>query len=186
MKKRITKSHLEAAIQELVEYAKEMDIDFSKFSKTPKKINSFDEFMFDKKLDEVLEKLTKEEDFYYYQIDKIVFDKKYEEHYLSSGLLLEWQQYKKIPRTNLVYRYDKGNTNTKTQDHIEVYQDKTKLYAINKDGTKHDGSKARLGSKEIKFLKNMGFTPPLNGILEWIQLDMKKDYVAIDFELLFG
>ena len=93
-----------------------------------------------------------------------------------------------IPKTNLYYRYDKGKGGPGKEDHIHVYLGKTKnqVYAINISGKAHDGSKARLGNKEIKVLKKIGFTPPANGILEWITLDTNNDYAAYDIQLLFG
>lgn len=187
MGKKFTKRQLKTAIQELVQYVEDMDIDISSFNSKPGRLKSFDEFIFDQKLDEVLDKLSKGDDYeyQYYQIDKIIIDKADEDDYLNKGFILEWQQYKKIPKTNLTYRYDTANTNIKTKDHIHVYQKNNQLYAINKDGTPHDSLKARLGSKEIKFLKSIGFTPPNDGILEWIILDNHKEYVELNNDLLF-
>ena len=187
MSKKITKRQLKAAIQELAQYARDMDIDISSLGSRPGRLKSFDEFIFDQKLDEILERLANGDDFEYkyFQIENIVVDKLDEDNFLDKGLLLEWQQYKNIPKTNLTYRYDPANTNTKTKDHIHVYQNKNQLYAINKDGTPHDGSRTRLGSKERKFLKSIGFTPPKDGILEWITLDNNEEYVGLKYELLF-
>jgi hypothetical protein len=56
----------------------------------------------------------------------------------------------------------------------------------NKDGSAHDGSKATLSKKEIKFLKSIGFTPPQDGILEWIILPVSRNYFAINLELFLG
>jgi hypothetical protein len=64
-------------------------------------------------------------------------------------------------------------------------KDGNQLYALNIDGTTHDGSKARLGTKELSFLKSIGFTPPKDGILEWRSLTRDKVYFAYKCYLLF-
>ena len=120
-----------------------------------------------------------------YKIDSIVFDKAGIEEFQKNELLLEWEQYKKIPKTRLTYRFDNENTNTLTQDHIHVLKDNNQLYAINKDGTTHDGSKARLGKKELRFLKSIGFTPPKDGLIEWRSVSDDKIYFAFKYCLLF-
>ena len=84
----------------------------------------------------------------------------------SSELILEFKQYKNIPGTTKTYRIDAANTNTNTQKHIHVYFDGEQLYAINVDGTPHDGSKYKLSKKDQAFLRDMGFVVPENGILE--------------------
>ena len=84
----------------------------------------------------------------------------------SSELILEFKQYKNIPGTTKTYRIDAANTNTNTQKHIHVYFDGEQLYAINVDGTPHDGSKYKLSKKDQAFLRDMRFVVPENGILE--------------------
>jgi hypothetical protein len=97
----------------------------------------------------------------------------------TNDLLTEWEQYKTIPGTTYTYRYDSANTNTSTQDHIHVFYDGKQLFAINRDGTTHDGSKAQLSKKQIDFLKSKGFNVPQNGLLEWISLDPSKEYQSL-------
>lgn len=108
----------------------------------------------------------------------IVVDSKMKDMLDKKNVILEWEQYPKIPKTNYRYRYDKGKNIVGMEDHIHVFYGNTKnqLYAINRSGTPHDGSKAQLSNKEIKFLKSKGFNVPENGILEWIELDVNKDY----------
>ncbi|MEI8096436.1 MAG: hypothetical protein WCG80_19660 [Spirochaetales bacterium] len=72
-----------------------------------------------------------------------------------------------VPRTTLFARYDPGNTSSSTQDHLHLFsRNRNELYAINRDGSPHDGSKAQLSGKEIKFLTSLGFSVPASGILE--------------------
>jgi len=89
----------------------------------------------------------------------------------------------KIPGSNKTGRYEPGNTNTRTQDHYHVFAGPgNQLYAINRDGSPHDGSRARLGGKEVAFFRGKGFIVPDNGMLEWITLSQGKAYTS--FELL--
>lgn len=180
----LKKSEIEKAITELVQYTSQHDIDPSEFSIQQGRLKSFKEFLYDKKLNDVIEKLL-QGDYREYIIETIVFEADSQNTFLEQELILEWEQYKKVPKTNLTYRYDSENTNTKTKDHIHVFSKNNQLYAINIDGTAHDGSKAKLSSKEIKFLKSIGFTPPTAGILEWITLDKIKTYIGINLDMLF-
>jgi len=166
-------SKIKKDISDLTEYSNKLNEDFEKgeLSETLK------QFLEEMKIDELVESIAFNAN--EYSVEKIVFEDNCKPDFVKSDLLLEWQQYKKIPKTNLTYRYDVKNTNTKTKNHIHVFQGKNQLYAINRDGSNHDDSRAKLGSKEIKFLKKMGFDVPLNGILEWITLDNHKDYTAI-------
>ncbi len=181
----LKKKEIEKAITELVQYATDHDIDPMEFKSQSGRLKSFKEFLYDKKVSEVIDKLTNGA-FKEYIVETIVFESKEQKPFLEQQLILEWEQYKNIPKTNLTYRYDTGNTNTKTKDHIHVFAKNNQLYAINIDGTPHDGSTAKLGGKEVKFLKSIGFTPPANGILEWITLDSSKSFTAIKLELLFS
>jgi len=95
-------------------------------------------------------------------------------------LLLELKRYGKIPKTNRNYRYDAGNTNTQTRDHIHILAGRKELYAINRDGTPHDGSRYQLSKRDINFLKSIGFHPPKDGLLEWIVPDQNRfKYAAV-------
>jgi len=181
----LKKKEIEKAITELVQYATDHDINPNEFKNQSGRLQSFKEFLYSKKVSEVIDKLTNG-DYKEYIVETIVFESEEQEPFLGQQLILEWEQYKNIPKTNLTYRYDTGNTNTKTKDHIHVFAKNNQLYAINIDGTKHDGSAAKLGSKEVKFLKSIGFTPPANGILEWLTLDGSKTFTAIKLELLFS
>ena len=73
---------------------------------------------------------------------------------LSKNLnrLDEYANYKKFENTKCYYRLDKGNNAVGQERHIHVFTDergKHQLYAINYDGTKHDGAKYRLNKKHI-------------------------------------
>jgi hypothetical protein len=124
-----TKKEIEKAISEIVKYAIENDIDPSEFNKKPGRLKSFNQFRFDKKVNDVLDKLSMG-DYKEYFVETIVFEKTPPKTVLTSQLLLEYQQYKNIPKTNLFYRYDNANTNTKTMDHIHVFAKDNQLYAI--------------------------------------------------------
>lgn len=92
-------------------------------------------------------------------------------------LILEYETYKKFPPTKCVFRLDNGNNAIGQQRHIHVYSDKNhnnQLYAINIDGTPHDGSKIRLNKRHQEALKKVGFPVPKDGILEWYDLGKCK------------
>ena len=180
---KLTKAKIQLAVRELSEFSKEIDFDLGEL-KNFKYYPTFKQFLVEKKLDEILDNLIGIE-IVDYKIDSIVYDEDGIEVFQKNELLLEWEQYKKIPKISLTYRFDTENTNTITKDHIHVLKGNNQLYAINKDGTPHDGSKARLWKKEFKFLKSIGFTPPKDGILEWITLDCQKQYLAFKYYLLF-
>lgn len=180
----VTRRQIEEIIEELVAHDKELDTLFS--DKPFKNIKSMKEFLRDEKVDELVDRLISREKVF--NIELLVVEEEHQEVFSESELLLEWEQYKKIPKTNMTYRYDKGKGTPGFDDHIHVYLGNTKnqVYAINKSGTPHDGSKATLSNKEIKFLKSIGFTPPANGILEWITLPLNKNYIAYKRQLLFS
>jgi hypothetical protein len=98
-----------------------------------------------------------------------------------TALLTEHKQYGQIPKTTYTWRYDSGNTNTKTQDHIHVYLKGNEVFAINRNGTGHDkskGLKMQLSTKQKYFLNTIGFAVPQNGILEFVDLEKTKKYQA--------
>lgn len=181
---KITKEQLEQLIRTLVREVLAEELEFRPLTDDEPDFPTFEEFKIYLKLKEIIDAHFDQDQNEILMIDKIVLDSEDDFNSLDNGLILEWQQYKQIPRTTLVYRLDKGNTNTKTQDHIHVYSKQNQLYAINKDGTPHDGSKAQIGKKEIDFLKKIGFTPPADGILEWITLDMNREYYELNYTLL--
>lgn len=103
----------------------------------------------------------------YYTIDSIIVPADYYiKPEISEKLLLEYKTYKNVPGTTKTYRIDPANTNTRTQKHIHVYYDGKQIYAMNVDGTPHDGCKYRLSKNDLKFLNSLGFKTPDDGILE--------------------
>lgn len=83
--------------------------------------------------------------------------------------LLEHNIYQKFGDTKLYYRLDKANNAPGQQRHIHVFNDdkgRTQLFSINYDGTKHDGSKHQLNTKEQMALRSLGIPVPSNGLLE--------------------
>ena len=86
------------------------------------------------------------------------------------GLLLEYNVYKRFGETKLYYRLDKANNAVGQQRHIHVFKDKDgriQVFAINFDGTPHDGSKYQLTPKIQDALIKLGIPVPPSGILEW-------------------
>lgn len=174
------KEKIEEMIEQVIQY--EQQLDRILFDRDKPYIMKYKEFLIDAKIKECTANLLEEK-----EIHSLVVENSYQS-ILGSQLLLEWEKYKGIPRTNLTYRYDRGMGIPGSQDHIHVYLGKTKnqVYAINIDGTPHDGSKAKLGKKEIDFLKDIGFTPPKDGLLEWMTLDPSKEYVVYKVHLLLS
>lgn len=90
------------------------------------------------------------------------------------SITLEHEKYKNIPGTNSSVRQDKGNTNTKTQDHAHVYAKRNgggkELYSVNLDGSGHDGSSGKsIPSSHADFLRSLGYEIPVNLVLESIE-----------------
>lgn len=91
--------------------------------------------------------------------------------------LLEHNIYQKFGDTKLYYRLDKANNAPGQQRHIHVFKDnkgRLQLFSINCDGTKHDGSKRQLSSKEQSALTSLGIPIPPNGLLECEEWDSGK------------
>lgn len=97
-------------------------------------------------------------------------------------VLLEHNIYQRFGDTKSYYRLDKANNAPGQQRHIHVFKDdkgRIQLFSINFDGTKHDGSKRQLTSKEQSALIALGIPVPPNGLLECENISSGK-------ELLFG
>ncbi len=94
---------------------------------------------------------------------------------LKSNILSEHEIYKRIPDTTYYYRKDKGQPLPGKEMHIHVYKDSkhnNQLFAINADGTPHDGSKIIIGPVIAKYLRTIGIDIPGTGaILEWFTHD---------------
>ena len=91
-------------------------------------------------------------------------------------LALEHQTYKNIPGTVNSYRYDSANTTTGTQGHFHVFAKRNgkgeQLYAVNMDGSGHDGSSGTtISRKQADYLRSKGVQVPLNLTLESIDYD---------------
>lgn len=80
--------------------------------------------------------------------------------YRQYSTLLEYKQYTQIRGTNYCARYDAANTNTNTQAHYHVYYKQNQLYALNQDGSFHDGTSRILNKKEKEFFRSKGFNLP--------------------------
>ena len=104
-------------------------------------------------------------------------------------LLLEHESYELIPGTKNSRREDSGNTNTKTQVHSHVFakpKGKGKqLYAVNVDGSGHDGSSGiEISKKHADFFRDEGYEVPDTNILESIESDSisEDEYVLVLLE----
>lgn len=108
-------------------------------------------------------------------VDAIIVEENSDENQLleNRGLIVEYEVYKQFGKSTKTYRIDKGDGYPGHQTHIHVYSRSGQLYAMNIDGTSHDGSKARLSKKDQKTLTDLGFQVPKDGILEWIYLNNK-------------
>lgn len=106
-------------------------------------------------------------------VDAIIVEENSDENQLleNKGLIVEHEVYKQFGKSTRTYRIDKGDGSPGHQTHIHVYSKSGQLYAMNIDGTTHDGSKAQLSKKDQKTLTDLGFQVPKDGILEWINLD---------------
>ena len=107
---------------------------------------------------------------------------------MQSKLLLEYECYKLIPKTNKYYREDPCNTSTKTERHAHIYArpkgDGKELYAVNINGKGHDGSKGIvIPSLHAEYFRSIGYNIPVTNILESIELDKLKPQ---EFQILFG
>lgn len=89
-------------------------------------------------------------------------------------LITEHNVYKPFGKSTLVYRIDKGDGTPGHLTHIHVYSKSGQLFAMNIDGTSHDGSKARLSKQAQRKLSELGFQVPKDGILEWIKFDNNR------------
>lgn len=97
-------------------------------------------------------------------------------------LLLEAKDiFKKIPGTNYSHRIDnsRGEPGKGNQRHIHIYQKGKHLFAMNQDGTAHDGCHhVKIDSRLHDFLIKKGFIIPPNGLIEVL--------LPRDCELLLG
>src|SRR5689334_6128643 len=88
--------------------------------------------------------------------------------------LFEQKVYKTIPGTKDTYREDPANTNTLTMRHSHTYAgtSKNQLYAVNVDGSGHDGSSGqKIPDKHADFYRTKGYAINPNNILEQLDLD---------------
>lgn len=100
--------------------------------------------------------------------------------------LFEHEIYKMIPGTKNSYRQDPANLNTKTLVHSHTYakvQGRGKqMYAVNFDGTGHDGSSGiQIPDKHADYFRSLGYKINKDNILECLLLtEMNKE----EFELV--
>lgn len=86
----------------------------------------------------------------------------------------EHKLYKNFPGEKTSYRLDACNTSTMTQRHAHIFAmpdgEGRQLYAVNVDGSGHDGSSGiEISGSHAEFLRRKGFAVPVTNILE--QLD---------------
>jgi hypothetical protein len=104
-------------------------------------------------------------------------------------LLFEHEVYKRIPGTSASYQTHSGNINTNTIKHSHVYATLKgigrELYAVNKDGSGHDGSEGiKIPSKHADHFRGKGYEIGLSNILETLELNRidKNEYILILLE----
>ena len=81
----------------------------------------------------------------------------------------EHKLYQPIEGTKWYYRMDKANNAPGQLRHIHVYRDdkgQCQLFAMNVDGTAHDGSKYQLPKKMFTPLQKLGCVIPPDGLIE--------------------
>lgn len=105
----------------------------------------------------------------------------------AKTLLLEHEIYRSIPGTRNSYRQDAGNTSTFTDQHSHIFahpKGKGKeIYAVNKNGTGHDGfSGSLISAAHADFFRSHGYNIPTTNILECIsfsQLDASSNEYSL-------
>jgi len=103
-------------------------------------------------------------------------------------MLLEYDCYRLIPGTNNSYREDRINSSSKTIKHSHVYaRPKGKgrqLYAVNYDGSGHDGSRGTLmPQSHADYFRSRGYDILKNNMIECINI---KELDGSAHEILFG
>lgn len=82
-------------------------------------------------------------------------------------------KFPQIPGTRYSFRKDnpRGISGPGNQQHIHIYApDNTQLFAINIDGTAHDGCHgAKIPEDVAQFLLSKGYKVPEDRIIEWYQ-----------------
>src|SRR5258708_6182966 len=107
------KEQITDMIEKIVKY--EGELDRILFDRNEQYIKSYKEFLIDAKIKELINLFLDEK-----EIQLLVFDDS-NRVLETNKLLLEWEQYKSIPKTNLTYRYDKGLGIPGSQDHLHVF-----------------------------------------------------------------
>lgn len=104
-----------------------------------------------------------------------------EQNIIEQIQLFEHHVYKAIPGSKNSFRIDPGNTNTKTLKHVAVYAKLngrgTELYAVNIDGSGHDGSSGmHIPSNHADYFRGIGYQINPDNILECFDLvQLSKD-----------
>ena len=105
----------------------------------------------------------------------------------AKQLLAEWSCFSLIPGTKNSYTEHPASTSTLTQKHAHVYAKPQgggkQLYAVNLDGSGHDGSEgSRISEKHAAYFRDLGYKVPENNILETVSLDVLN---SSQFALIF-
>ncbi len=98
--------------------------------------------------------------------------------------LFEHETYKRISGTVNSYRQDSANTNTQTQRHSHVYArlngDGKELYAVNLDGSGHDGSSGvPIPSVHADFFRLKGYHIKSDNILESLDIEQLQEGMCL-------
>ncbi len=106
-------------------------------------------------------------------VDSIFLEEAIPEDLCSEyGLLLEKKDSDKpVPGTHYVYRIDpsRGTPGPGNLRHVHIYNKGKQIFAMNIDGTAHDGChKVKIHKDLVDFLKKKGFTIPADNLIEMV------------------
>ncbi len=121
---------------------------------------------------------------YYFPLKDVVFDAIYfdsEKEVMDSSLLLE-MHHSPIPGFKKYgFRIDIpfGEQRPGNQKHMHVYVKDHQIFAINADGSAHDGyHNVAIPNEIVPFLKSKGITIPANNIIECIVSPQHQEYLV--------
>ncbi|HZV13003.1 MAG TPA: hypothetical protein VFA55_07285 [Candidatus Kapabacteria bacterium] len=107
----------------------------------------------------------------------------------DTGLLLEYEQYKKFKSSTNRYAVHPENPNIPVKRHYHVYpkNGKEEIYAVNVDGTAHHGENKgfQVPPKEADELRRLGVKIPSNNIIEQKRFSADSDKKYMSFLLTF-
>lgn len=109
----------------------------------------------------------------YVVVDRIYLDKNVSSDLCSEfGLLFEKRdRFEKIPASRYEYRIDSpaGIPRPGNLRHVHIFNNGKQIFAMNIDGTAHDGfHRVRIPQEIADVLRKKGFTIPANNLIEMV------------------